>query len=188
MWKENKPDNTEIIICARAADSTDDLQRKSWDYCFRSNNAEVYDDFFVADLNSYHIRGKYLQFKITMSTDSKNVSPSVLSVAVTYSTKFAAYFYTTKFSLQNKSNVKSGLFVANMTEPKNTEIKFGIAGTNTSDWNDYSVIELNKLFSLNNLERIKIGMKMVSYGDSVPEVSEFSLLTGSEIDNKINEI
>jgi hypothetical protein len=74
-----------------------------------------------------------------------------------------------------------------MTEPKNTEIKFGIAGTNTSDWNDYSVVEMNKLFSLGNLERIKIGIKMVSYDENVPEISEFSLLTGSEKDNKLNE-
>jgi hypothetical protein len=75
-----------------------------------------------------------------------------------------------------------------MTEPKNTEIKFGIAGTNTSDWNDYNVIETNKLFALNNLERMKIGIKMVSYDENVPEVAEFSLLTGSEKDNNINEI
>ena len=186
IWKENKPDNTEIIICVRAADSVDILQKTSWDYCFISNDSDV-DEFVTRNLNTYQIKGKYLQYKVTMTTDSKNVTPSILNIAVTYSTKYATYFYTTKFTLQNQSNVKSGLFVANMTEPKNTEIKFGIAGTNTSDWNDYSVVEMNKLFSLGNLERIKIGIKMVSYDENVPEISEFSLLTGSEKDNKLNE-
>jgi hypothetical protein len=187
IWKENKPDNTEIIICVRSSNTIDDLYLSSWDYCFISNDSDV-DEFITRNLDSYQIKGKYLQYKVTMTTDSKDVTPSILNVAITYSTKYATYFYTTKFTLQNTSNVKSGLLVANMTEPKNTEIKFGIAGTNTSDWNDYNVIETNKLFALNNLERMKIGIKMVSYDENVPEVAEFSLLTGSEKDNNINEI
>jgi hypothetical protein len=75
-----------------------------------------------------------------------------------------------------------------MTEPQNTEIRFGIAGTNTADWNDYTVVDPNKLFSLGNLERMKVGIKMISYDDNYPEVAEFSLLTGSELDNNINEL
>jgi len=189
IWRETKPANTEIIICIRTADSVDELKRLSWDYCFiseASDRAYGSTGFIIRDLNTYQIKGKYLQFKVTMTTDSHDVSPSILSLTITYSTKFATYFFTTKFALQNQSNVKSGLVTANMTEPQNTEIRFGIAGTNTADWNDYTVVDPNKLFSLNNFERMKVGIKMIAYDDNIPEVAEFSLLTGSEIDNQIN--
>jgi hypothetical protein len=189
IWQENKPDDTEIIICIRAADTIGQLTVLPWDYCFISEDSDrTYGStgFITRDLNTYQIKGKYLQFKVTMTTDAKNISPSVVNLAVTYSTKFATYFFTTKFALQNRSDVKSGLIVANMTEPRNTEIKFGIAGTNSADWNDYAVIEMNKLFSLNSLERMKVGIKMIAYDENVPEVAEFSLLTGSLKDNEVN--
>jgi hypothetical protein len=191
IWKENKPANTEIIICIRSADSIAQLQALSWDYCFVSDDSDIAygsNGFITRDLNIYQIKGKYLQFRVTMTTDAYNISPSVVSLAITYSTQFATYFFTTKFALQNQSNVKSGLIIANMTEPQNTEIRFGIAGTNTADWNDYTVVDPNKLFSLGNLERMKVGIKMISYDDNIPEVAEFSLLTGSELDNNINEL
>jgi hypothetical protein len=191
IWQETKPDSTEIIICVRAADSEDLLRATPWDYCFVSDDSDGgYGSagFITRELSDYQIKGKYLQFKVTMTTDAKNITPSVLNLAITYSTKFATYFFTTKFVLENESNVKSGMFVANMTEPINTEIKFGIAGTNSADWNDYEVVPLDKLFSLNNIERLKVGIKMIAYDDNTPEVAEFSLLTGSEKQNGINEL
>lgn len=190
IWKEEKPDNTEIIICIRAADTVDELNALPWDYCFTSRDSDRnygYTGSIVRNLFDYQIRGKYLQFKITMTTDAKDVTPSMLSLAITYTTKYAVYFFTTRFVLENKSDVKSGLIIANMTEPINTEIKFGVAGKNTSSWDDYSVVSLNKLFSLNNFDRLKIGIKMVSYDYNVPEVAEFAVLTGSTKINRINE-
>jgi hypothetical protein len=191
MWRENKPEDTEIIICVRSANSIAELQALSWDYCFISRDSDrVYGStaYITRELKDYQINGKYLQFKVTMTTDSKNITPSIVDLAVTYSTQFASYFFTTKFALRNQSGVKSGLIVANMTEPQNTEIQFGIAGTNTSDWNEYTVVNPNKLFALDNLERLKVGIKMISYDDNIPEVAEFSLLTGSDKINEINRI
>ena len=191
IWQESKPTNTEIIICIRAADSIEQLESLPWDYCFVSNDSDRgygTSGFIIRELNTYQIKGKYLQFKVTMTTDTQNVTPSILNLSITYSTKFATYFYTTKFSLQNQSGVKSGLLTANITQPQNTEIRFGIAGTNSSNWNDYEVVGLNKMFSLNDLERMKVGIKMIAYDTEVPEVAEFSLLTGSDKINKINEI
>ena len=191
IWQESKPTNTEIIICIRAADSIEQLESLPWDYCFVSNDSDRgygTSGFIIRELNTYQIKGKYLQFKVSLSTDTQNVTPSILNLSITYSTKFATYFYTTKFSLQNQSGVKSGLLTANITQPQNTEIRFGIAGTNSSNWNDYEVVGLNKMFSLNDLERMKVGIKMIAYDTEVPEVAEFSLLTGSDKINKINEI
>ena len=122
-----------------------------------------------------------------MVTDSQNVTPVVLDLAVTYSTAFAVYFFTTKFSLENNANTKTGLITANITEPINTEVKFGIADENTTDWNDYTVVDPNKFFALDNFENMKVGIKMVAYDNEVSEVAEFAVMTGADLDTRINQ-
>jgi hypothetical protein len=188
IWRETKPSNTDIVICVRSADTTDLLKQQPWDNCFVSRDSDRgygSTGLIIRDLN---LRGKYIQFKTTMTTDERDITPVLLSLSVTYSTKFALYFFTTKFALQKSSNVKRGLFVANMTEPQYTEVKFGVANKNTSDWNDYSVVGVNKFFDINSFQEMKVGIKMIAYDDNVPEVAEFSLLTGADINNQINEI
>ena len=87
--------------------------------------------------------------------------------------------------MERDSNVKTGLMVANITEPQNTEIKFGVANENSSDWNDYTVVETDRFFDLDNFESVKVGIKMISYSDEIPEVAEFAFISGAEIDNII---
>jgi hypothetical protein len=189
IWKEQKHSNTEIIICVRAADSEEALKLLQWDYCFTSRDSDRdygSTGYIIRELSDYQIKGKYLQFKVIMTSDVKNVSPSVISVMITYSTKFAAYFYTTRFELQSGSETKSGLITASMTVPQNTEIKFGFSDKNSGDWEDYTVVDPDKLFSLSSLNNLKVGIKMITYDEHVAEVAEFAFLTGAEKDNKIN--
>jgi hypothetical protein len=187
IWQETKPDNTEIIICIRSANSERELMNETWDHCFVSNESDI-DAYITRDLDDIESMGKYIQFRITMTTDARSVSPSILNVSIAYSTKFATYFFTTKFSLKNNSNMRKGLFTGEITQPQNTEIKFGITGNNSSDWNDYTVVGMNRFFKLNKLDNVKLGIKMISYDDHIPEVSEFALMTASEVDNSINII
>ena len=185
-WTENKPDNTEILIFLRSGNSTGDLQSKEWDICFKSEDTDL-STTITRDIMNSGLEGRYIQFKVVMITDVANTTPSVLNIGISYSTKFAVYFYTTKFALENNSGVKRGLLVANMTQPQGTEINFGICDTNSNDWNDYDAVEVDKLFDIGDWERIKVGIKMISYGENIPEVAEFALMTGSEINNLINQ-
>jgi hypothetical protein len=189
MWTETKPEGTEIIICVRSADSLEELKLLPWDYCYTSRDSDRgygSTGLIVRNLNDYHTKGKYLQFRVTMMTDRVDVSPSIVNLTLSYSTKFSVYFFTTKFALTNDTDLKSGLMTATMTEPQNTEIQFGIANVNSADWNDYEVIDLNKFFSLNNYDRVKVGIKMIAYDTNIPEVAEFSLMSGGNKDNLIN--
>ncbi len=189
IWREIKPDDTEIVICIRSADNEDDLKALPWDYCFTSRDSDRgygATGFIIRDLNSFQIKGKYLQFKVTMVTDIQNISPVILDLTVSYSTSFAVYFFTTKFTLENNANSKTGLITANITEPINTEVQFGIADENTSDWNDYTVVDPNKLFALGNFENMKVGIKMIAYDNEIPEVAEFAVMTGADINSEIN--
>jgi len=184
VWEETKPEDTEVIVCVRSGNSAQELQRKDWSHCFVSDDSDM-SSVITRSLDNIGLDGKYIQFKVTMSTDMQDVTPSVVNLSISYSAKFAVYFYTIKFSLENDSDLKSGLLTANITEPKNTEIQFGINDTDSADWNDYQLIELNKFFELNNLESIKIGIKMISNGEYVPEVCEFALMVGGEEHTRI---
>ena len=189
MWREDKPDNTEITICIRIADSSSELKTKTWDYCFTSRTSDSgYGSTGVISrsLDDIMMDGKCIQFKVTMTTDSKSVTPSIADIAISYSTKFAVYFYTIKFAMENNTNVQSGLVTATITEPQNTEITFGVTNDNSANWNNYQAININEFFALDNFERVKAGIKMVSYDSSIPEVAEFALLMGGDKDNTIN--
>jgi hypothetical protein len=189
IWQETKPTNTEILICIRSANTLDELKLLPWDYCFISRDSDhLYGStgYIIRDLTNIDLKGKYLQFKVEMTTDTKNISPHLINLSITYSTSFAVYFFTTKFALENDSNAKSGLLIANMTQPVNTEVKFGIVNTNSVDWNDYTVIEPDKFFSLQNFDNIKVGIKMISYDYNIPSVAEFALMSGGDKDNLLN--
>ena len=184
-WRETKPDNTEILIFLRDGDTADELQSKPWDICFKSEDSDT-SDLITKDIMNSGLEGRYMQMKVVMTTDASNITPSVLDIGISYSTKFAVYFYTTKFALENNSDIKRGLLVANMTKPQGTEINFGICNTNSSDWNDYEPVQVDKLFDIGSWERIKVGIKMIPNGDEVPEVAEFALVTGAEINSLVN--
>ena len=182
IWQEIKEDDTEIIICVRASDSSDALLTLPWDNCFVSRDSDKgygSTGHIIRELSDYQIKGKYLQFKVIMTSDRRDITPTLLNLMISYSTKFATYFYTTKFELDN-AKAKSGFIIANMTVPQHTEVKFGISNTNSSAWEDYTVVNPNKLFSLNGLDNIKIGIKMIAYDENVPEIAEFALMSGLE--------
>lgn len=185
VWSESKPEETGIVISIRSAVSIELLSKASWRNSFRSLENE--SGIITKDLTQYNIRDKYVQIKVEMTTSKASVTPSVANISLTYSTKQSTYFYTTKFSLENDANAKNGILVANITQPSNTEIRFGINNTNSNDWNDYQIINPNKLFELNSWENVKVGIKLISYDTSVPEVSEFSIMSGSEILKALNQ-
>ena len=161
------------------------MKLKSWDYCFVSRDSDL-TSIITRSLDDISTQGEYIQFKITMTTDAENETPVVLDTTITYTGKFAVYFFTTKFALQKDTDTKTGFITANITEPQNTEIKFGVTYKESADWNDYTVVSANKLFALNDFNNVKVGIKFIAYDDNVPEVAEFALLTGADKDNLIN--
>jgi hypothetical protein len=179
IWQEEKPSDTDIVISLRASTSYDDILSKKWQYSFKSNNGE--DGIITRYLNDIALSGQYIQVKVDMFTNKKSVSPVVSTITLKYSTKQASYFFTTKFSLgQETTGSDNGIMVAKITEPINTEVKFGISNKESSNWKDYTVIEPDKIFSVENMSNVKVGIKFISYDESIPEVAEFSMLLGSD--------
>ena len=183
-WQENKPTDTDIVLSIRTSDTTEDLINQDWKYSFKSTIEEY--GTIVRELNDINISGQYSQVKVEMITNKKFVTPLVSTVSLKYSTKQSSYFFTTRFSLHKDSNSDNGIMIANISEPQNTEIKFGISDKNSTDWKDYAVIDPDKLFEIKNVENMKVGIKFISYDNGVPEVAEFALMVGSEVVKNLN--
>jgi hypothetical protein len=173
-WYETKPTGTDIVIDLRAADTTEELLRSSWSYSFSSLSTETSP--ITRDLQATMIKGKYIQARATIKTYSI-YEPILISLNIKYSTFTSSYFFTTKFKLEDVA--KRGFLVANITEPVNTEVRFGITDKNSADWQDYKPVEMGEFFDIQDYNRLKVGIKFISYGNNLPIVSEFALITGS---------
>ena len=134
-------------------------------------------------LDTFSLKEPWIQIRVSLKSSFKNISPSVSSVAVSYRTKFAVYFFTTKFILERGSNLESGLIVANMSIPQNTEIKIGISDKNSAVWNEYQIISTDKAFQIatEDTERLKVGLKFISYSNNAIAITdEFALMLGGQ--------
>ena len=123
-----------------------------------------------------------------METKSTDEIPKVISASLVYSTRRKAqYFYTVKFSLESQSDIRKGLLTATISQPTNTEITFGYNASNSADWDEYTIIEPNRFFEMPDIDNIKIGIRMVSYDESLPVVDEFGIMFSGDKLNLINK-
>jgi hypothetical protein len=183
IWEEVKPNDSTIVISLKSADSLVELLNKKWQNYFSSSVGE--SSPITRNLNNTLIQGKYVQMKVEMTANVKDITPLIAKITLKYSTKQASYFFTTKFSL-TEGNIERGIIVASITEPKNTEITFGIVSNDSVEWKDYKKIETDDFFELNGIENVKIGIRFVSYDTSIPEVAEFAFMAGGEVVEKLN--
>ena len=172
IWEETKSGNSSIKIFLKAAKSISELYAKDWEFGFESTELE--SGVITRTLNNINLDGNYLQIKVEMESD--NSSSMLSKIMVEYSVKNASYFFTTNFQMDSQEVATRGFVTANITRPVNTEVLFGITNKNTADWNEYTVVNQDTFFDIDNFSNLKIGVKLVSYDESLPVVSEFSLM------------
>ena len=88
--------------------------------------------------------------------------------------------------MESESNLNKGLLTGTISEPTNTEILFGYNASNSSNWDDYTIIDRDELFDLPDIDNVKIGIKMISYDESLPVVDEFGIMFGGDKTEKLN--
>lgn len=177
MWDIANPTGTKTTLQVRSAPTSDSLEASEWK-TFNASSGQHFES-----LDTLDIKNPWLQTRCILTTSNKNHTPIVAKVAVVYRTKFSVYFYTTKFVMERNSNLESGLLIANMDIPRNTEVKIGVADNNSSEWNGYQIIDPEKSFLINkkDSERIKIGFKLISNSpDTYATIDEFALMLGGE--------
>ena len=102
--------------------------------------------------------GKWLQYKVELISATKNLSPELSAVTITYTAATGSFFYTKMFDAANYSSdivapkFRRGLLTSNQLENNGT-ITYGYtlddSATSTYDFSKYVEITPNKTFELN---------------------------------------
>lgn len=84
-----------------------------------------------------------------------------------------AYFYTNNFVLPAK--ITRGIITSQYSKPNDSEILFGISTTNSTDFENYQVVEEDRAFSiLDPGKNLRLGIKLISgYGHHDPYLINF---------------
>lgn len=183
-WEETKPSGSNITISLRSATTENQILQQPWIYSTSSEDGET--GTITRNLNNVGLYGQYLQVKIEMEVNTKNITPLVTNVTLKYSARDSSYFFTNYFTIDANNPVQKGLLTATISQPPNTEIQFGVSSENTGDWNKYQIVTPNKMFDLNDKE-LKVGIRFTSYSNSSPEVQEFAIMTGGEVLKGLNQ-
>jgi len=133
------------------------------------------------DLSSYS--GKWLQYKVELITSSKNLTPELLSVALTYNASQGSYFFTRIFDTENYDSaipkIKRGLLTSNELK-NNGSIVYGYTTTDatneTFNFDNYTIITPNKTFELSEASsKIRFGILLTSTTSTPSIVYDFAV-------------
>jgi hypothetical protein len=174
-----------VVVAIRIASSEEGLLSAPW-----VTHESVASGAVIWPLDDMSAAGSYAQFRIVMESTVNNANPLVTGLVIPYYSRHASYFFMTKLAMTKGSDIKGGLLTAAVSVPKHTEVKWGVANSNTADWNNFLSITPDKLFELPDGfgNRMKIGAKLLSYDDErYPSIDEFAVSFDSNIDNLISK-
>ena len=163
-WQATEIDNTEVLIYVRTSSSKNDIISEDWIGPYYNSQA--------SGVNIGNLSGRFFQFKIELISKTKDVSPTFHRATIKCITSEAIHFFTTNFVLNNR--VKKGILTSQKIVPVSADVVFGINTTNSIDWNDYQIVDENRLFNINQIgENFRVGIKLLSPSRHVVTSSVF---------------
>lgn len=190
-WTQNLNDGR-VVVALKVSDSESELLAMDWQY-YISLESPAYGQlgaFTISEsLDRFNLKGRYMQFKVVLESYTSDSTPIVTDFVISYAAKHSVFFFTRKLKIDRKHNIGNILITSSYSEPQNTEIRFGITNSNSAEWQDYKIVNLNELITLSSNwgNVVKVGIKMSSYTEtSYPVVQEFAFLLGSDNDNNLN--
>lgn len=201
-WLATLPENTEITVEFRVAETsaaildeewipiTSDLRpgeyydyssNFSYDYSYGYGYTYGYDysylvsHAYVADLS--FVNDPFIQFRYKLISKELNVTPVLHEFTLTARKAQSVHFYTSNFTLPE--DITRGLLTANTDTPVNTEVVFGINTEDSTLFENYYVVEPNRIFELPaelQNKDLRIGIKLISSPQSISVVDEFALI------------
>jgi len=162
-WDATIPTGTSMLIEVRVGDSRDNVLDAEFGIVF-DGTSETGDISFIS--------GQYLQFRVTMKSEIRDLSPSLKSVVVRSVASESTHFFTTNFLLP--SRVKSGMLTSTKMIPVAADIVFGFNLNNSVDFAEYQVIDENRVFTSNDEqvgENLRVGIRLItpSRGETIAE-------------------
>ena len=156
-WESEEPTDTSVILQIRSGITEDDVANAAWSASLIKNLDEY--------VSIEHVTDQYIQFRATLTSRVRDLSPSLSSVTLRNLTSQASHFFTTNFVMPSRP-IK-GLLTANTYLPVSSDVVFGINTKNSVDFGDYQIIEPNRLFTTTQGqfgENLRIGAKLLSPG------------------------
>lgn len=182
----NLDNGTQVKIYVKSGNSRSECLAATYG---EANSISSINDIFAStsaqtlniDLSSYS--GKWLQYRIELITASKNITPELLSVAISYSSSTGSYFFTRMFDTENYDTdaplIKRGLLTSNELI-NNGSIVYGYTTSDDSNetynFDNYTIITPNKTFELSQASsKIRFGILLTSVGSNPSMVYDFAV-------------
>jgi hypothetical protein len=170
----------EVDLYVRAADTQADCLSSDWLYIGTRGNivapatSGLVDTSTTGDFNIAPVQGKWLQYRIALTSQQQNAPLFVEAVTLTYKAAQASYFFTSIFDTSARVNsaipptVRRFLLTAN-TMPNDGQILFGYTtdteAGNTFDFSRFTPITPNTVQELPQpISTIRFGILLVSVG------------------------
>lgn len=163
-WQATEMANTEVKMYVRTSDSKNDILLVDW--------VGPYNNTQASGVDISHFSGQFIQFKIELLSNVKDVSPTFHKAIIQAITSEAIHFFTTNFAMTGR--VHKGILTSQKLVPVSADVVFGINTTNSIDWNDYQVVDENRIFNVNQIgENVRIGIKLLSPSRTLTEADAF---------------
>jgi len=153
-WDVTIPSGTNMVMQVRTGTSRDDLLEAPFEIEF-DGSSEREDISFV--------NGQYIQFKVIMRSQIRDLSPSLKNVVVASIASESTHFFTTNFVLP--SRIKSGILTSTKMVPVAADIVFGINANNSVDFAEYQIIDENRIFTTDDRqvgENVRVGIRLIT--------------------------
>jgi hypothetical protein len=174
----------EVALYVRSGDTRDECLAADWGNAYayttinRPDNASL--SAVLQEFNISTVDGKWLQYKIVLTSASRNLSPEVRAVTLSYLAANASYFFTTVFNTADESSdlpspeFRRGLLTSNYME-NGGQIVYAYTTDDSSgnafDFSRYTQIEPNKVFELSvPSSKIRFAILLVSVDSMNPAV------------------
>jgi hypothetical protein len=181
-WNNVGTDDSEIII-------------SKFDNPSASNNLLRFTQQFNSTNENETIINRFIQFKMVLRSQNQDVVPRVDDITIIYSKKNSVNFFTTTFNLE--SNLLRMILAYNgessvtSSDVALTEIQFGLCtkeeadGTVSTNFDDYTVIPTEEVFSLSSIgvqenDKFRVGIRFVSASEQVPICHELACMWETE--------
>jgi hypothetical protein len=160
-WESTEPTGTEVNVQIRSGVSEDDCANAEWTANLVKNEVDL--------VALEHVTDQYIQFRAILTSQVRDVTPTLTSVTLRNITAQSSHFFTTNFIMPSRP-IK-GLLTANTFIPVSADIIFGINTKDTTDFGDYQIIEPNRLFTTTQGQfgdNLRIGAKLLS--PNIPQI------------------
>ena len=194
-WKQTV-DLGRVVVALKVAETEEELATLGWQYYISENPESNYtttiggEYVVVKDLDKFNLKGRFMRFKVGLEATDAFEVPVVSEFVITYAAKHAVFFFTRKIKVSKGSNIDNIVLTATYSTPSNTEVRFGLTNSNSANWEEYRLVNLDELISLPSDwgNAIKVGVKLSSYSDvRYPVVQQLAFLLGTDTDNELNQ-